>query len=184
MIRNNWSQKIHYPSIMKEIFLFLPILFLVDSCKVSDQILTDQVSHSFEKKNTFNVIEKTGASGDIDQLNRIFEKKLVENGFFLTDDNPQLLIQSVIASVNFEREIIGTSGSTSPGGYFGSTPSLHEFKKTGQYGKVIFLIQDAKTNEVLWMGTGTGILTSNEILDSKEIKLALDQLIGGLNKGI
>ncbi|WP_439475800.1 hypothetical protein [Algoriphagus formosus] len=49
--------------------------------------------------------------------------------------------------------------------------------KSGQYGKVIFLIQDAKTNEVLWMGTGTGVLTANEILNSKEIKSTLDQLM-------
>jgi hypothetical protein len=74
--------------------------------------------------------------------------------------------------VNFENEVLRNSGSTSQGGYFDPLPFFQK------YGKGIFLIQDAKTKEVLWMGNG--ILTTNKILDSKEIKDALDQLIGGL----
>lgn len=161
--------------------IFIFFLFLT-SCKVSTDLSIDQVSKSdfLSSKKTFKVIEKTDASRDVAQLNRIFEKKLIENGFFFSEENPQLLVQSVIASVNFENEVLRNSGSSSPGGYFGSSPSFQTLNKSGQYGKVIFLIQDAKTNEVLWMGTGTGILTSNEILDSQEIKNALDQLIAGL----
>ena len=179
---------------MKNLFVLLLTVFALVSCKVSDSVTAsneknltdhlvyDQVSKSanLSGKKTFKVVEQANASKDIAQLNRIFEKKLIENGFSSEEENPQLLVQSVIASVNFEGERIGTSGSTSPGGYFGSSPSFQEIKKSGQYGKVIFLIQDAKSNEVLWMGTGTGILTANEVLNTKEIKTALDQLIAGL----
>lgn len=179
---------------MKNFLIPALLLFSLASCKVSDSVTAtngknptdhlvyDQVSKSanLSGKKTFKVVEQAGASKDITQLNRIFEKKLMENGFYSEEENPQLLVQSVIASVNFEGERIGTSGSTSPGGYFGASPSFQEIKKSGQYGKVIFLIQDAKTNEVLWMGTGTGILTANEVLNTKEIKTALDQLIAEL----
>ena len=179
---------------MKNIFVILLGMFTLASCKVSDpitidgsqnsgnQLVYDQVSKSADlaNKKTFKVIEQSSASKDIIQLNRMFEKKLVENGFALSAENPQLLVQGVIASLNFENEVLRHSVSSSPGGYFGSSPSFQPIQKTGQYGKVIFLIQDAKTNEVLWMGTGTGILTANEVLNTKEIKTALDQLIAGL----
>ena len=49
-----------------------------------------------------------------------------------------------------------------------------------KYGKVISLIQDAETYEVLWMGTGTGVLTEKELIDKGSINSALDQLIAGL----
>lgn len=176
---------------MKNLFVILLGMFTLASCKVSDsisidgsqnsgnQLVYDQVSKSADlaNKKTFKVIEQSSASKDIIQLNRMFEKKLVENGFALSAENPQLLVQSVIASVDFETEelgFVGSVGLTDRNSY--SPPET----KYGQYGKVIFLIQDAKTNEVLWMGTGTGILTTNEVLNTKEIKTALDQLIAGL----
>lgn len=176
---------------MKNLFVILLGMFTLASCKVSDpitidgsqnsgnQLVYDQVSKSADlaNKKTFKVIEQSSASKDIIQLNRMFEKKLVENGFALSAENPQLLVQSVVASVNFEKEELAFNSSvglTDRNSY--SAPK----KVTGQYGKVIFLIQDAKTNEVLWMGTGTGILTANEVLNTKEIKTALDQLFAGL----
>jgi hypothetical protein len=81
--------------------------------------------------------------------------------------------------VYFEREVLGFASSV---GFTDNYSSPYSPPKTlsGQYGKVIFLIQDAKTNEILWMGTGTGLLTANEILNFKEIKSALDQLIASL----
>ncbi|MBC6367350.1 DUF4136 domain-containing protein [Algoriphagus sp. AK58] len=179
---------------MKNLFVLFLAVFALASCKVADLVTADgrkktidpltydQVIKSAElaNKKTFKVIEQANATKDIVQLNRMFEKKLVENGFSLAEENPQLLVQSVIASVDFENEVLRHSVSSSPGGYFGSSPSFQPVQKTGQYGKVIFLIQDAKTNEVLWMGTGTGILTANEVLNTKEIKTALDRLIAGL----
>lgn len=129
----------------------------------------DQVSKSdnLANKRTFKIIEQPDASKDIAQLNRIFEKKLIENGFSSEAENPELLVQSALSSVYFEREEVLS--------VWGGIKTL-----SGQYGKVIFLIQDANTNEILWMGTGTGLLTANEILNSKEIKSALDQLIASL----
>ncbi|MCU0402886.1 MAG: DUF4136 domain-containing protein [Algoriphagus sp.] len=176
---------------MKNLPLLFLALFAFTSCKVSDpvtdngrknsgeQLVYDQVtkSNDLANKNTFRVIEQSSASKDVIQLNRMFEKKLVENGFSIAEENPELLVQSVVASVNFEKEELSFNSSvglTDRNSY--SAPKTVQ----GQYGKIIFLIQDAKTNEVLWMGTGTGILTANEVLDTKEIKTALDQLIAGL----
>lgn len=174
-------------------YFLIPALLLVSlaSCKVSDSVTADQRNKSSEKltvdqitkssdlaeKKTFQVIETKDATKNTAQVNRIFEKKLIEHGFTQVDENPELLIQSVIASVDFEKEVLGfssTVGLTDSNSY--SPPRTEH----GQYGKVIFLIQDAKTSEVLWMGTGTGVLTANEILNSKDIKSALDQLIAGL----
>lgn len=176
---------------MKNILFGALALFVLVSCKVSDSVTSDKGNNLSEKltvdlitkssdlaeKKTFQVIEAKDATKNTAQVNRIFEKKLIENGFTQVDEKPELLVQSVIASVDFETEDLGfssTVGLTDSNSY--SPPQI----EYGQYGKVIFLIQDAKTNEVLWMGTGTGVLTANEILNSKEIKFALDQLIAGL----
>lgn len=193
---------------MKNFLIIALVLVSLASCKVSDsvtgdhekkskdQLVYDQVSKSADLagKKTFKVIEQPDAHKDIAQLNRLFEKKLIENGFSSEEENPQLLVQSVIASVNFDKEVQGYAGSSGPNdtfsgghsagsissGYFARSPNFSPKTESGQYGKVIFLIQDAKTNEVLWMGTGTGVLTANQVLNSKEIKFALDQLIAGL----
>lgn len=179
------------PNAMKNFFFLFLALFAFTSCKVSDsvtgidrknsskQLAYDQVTKSADlaNKRTFKIIEQSSASKDVIQLNRMFEKKLVENGFVTQDENPDLLIQAAISSVNFETEKLGFSSSV---GLTDNSAYSPPKKESGQYGKVIFLIQDAKTNEVLWMGTGTGILTANEVLDTKEIKTALDQLIAGL----
>ncbi|TDQ18402.1 uncharacterized protein DUF4136 [Algoriphagus boseongensis] len=176
---------------MKTILAVLLTIFALCSCKVSDSVTADQRTKYSEKltvdqitkssdladKKTFKVIETKDVTKNTAQVNRIFEKKLIENGFAPVDENPELLIQSVITSVDFEKEVLGfssTVGLTDSNSY---SPPRTEY---GQYGKVIFLIQDAKTNEVLWMGTGTGLLTANEVLNSKEIKFALNQLIAGL----
>ncbi len=194
---------------MKNLFVLVLALFALASCKTTDsvtsaggknqanQLVYDQVSKSAELagKKTFKVIEQPDVDKNNAQLNRIFEKKLIENGFATEAENPQLLVQSVIASVNFEKEVQEYVGSSGPddtfsggqaagsitSGGFTRSPNFSPKTETGLYGKVIFLIQDAKTNEVLWMGTGTGILTANELLNSKEIKSTLDQLMAGLN---
>jgi len=171
---------------MRYLYVFVLAAFSLASCRVSDSVTSDARNNSepilvhdlvsksedLVGKSTFKVIAQTNASRDIVQLNRIFEKKLIQNGFSKVEENPELLIQSVVASVNFEQELVGTGGGVSPEGV-----NSYDYKKSGQYGKVIFLIQHAKTNEVLWMGTGTGVLTANEILNSKEIKSTLDQLM-------
>lgn len=176
---------------MKNVFVLLLAAFALASCKVSDsvtangrknsgnQLVYDQVSKSSElaNKKTFKVIEQANATKDILKLNRMFEKKLVENGYVSQTENPDLLVQTAISSVNIETEKLGFASSV---GLSDNSAFSSNKKESGQFGKVIFLIQDAKTNEVLWMGTGSGILTANEVLNTKEIKTALDQLIAGL----
>jgi len=124
------------------------------------------------------MLTQEDASRDILLLNRLLEKKLLENGFSKVDQNPDVLIQSVIASIDYEKEVLGLSWNVGLGPNSLFSPSYLE---SGKYGKVIFLIQDAQTYEVLWMGTGTGILTANELINKGEINAALDRLLANLN---
>ncbi len=164
---------------MKSLLIAAGLLFLLVSCKTSEPITVDQVSKSTKltEKKTFKMISQDDASKDILQLNRLFEKKLIENGFSEVEENPELLVQSVIASINYEKEMLGYSGSV---GLTDKTPYSPPYSESGKYGKIIFLIQDGQTHEVLWMGTGSGVLTSKEVLNTIAIKSALDQLIAGL----
>lgn len=176
---------------MKNLLLLALVLFVFASCKVTDSITADSSKNSpdqleydlvskpidLSNKKTFKVITKSDASKDIVQLNKYFEKKLLENGLLEVEEHPELLVQSVIASINYEKEELGYSGGV---GLTGDNPYSPPYQVPGKYGKVIFLIQDAKTNEVLWMGTGTGILTANGVLNTKVLKTTLDELIAGL----
>lgn len=164
---------------MKHFLLTAGILFTLVSCKTSENIFVDQVRNNSDLSGvkTFQLVNQADASKDILLINRLFEKKLLENGYSKVEQNPDVLIQSVIASINYEKEILGLSWNVGlgPNSLF-SPPYL----ESGKYGKVIFLIQDAQTYEVLWMGTGTGILTANELMNKGSINSALDQLIAGL----
>lgn len=171
---------------MNKYFLSIAIAFC--SCKVTDSTVTKDFDHFTENlkydqigtaaglngKATFKLVSQPDLAEDIAQLNRIFKRKLISNGFTEVDENPDLLIQGVIASLNFETEVLGFSSSVGLTDNSSYSPPSQE---SGQYGKVIFLIQDAKTNEVIWIGTGTGILIANGALSSKKIKSTLDQLI-------
>jgi hypothetical protein len=164
---------------MKRFMLAAGILFASFSCKVTENIAVDQISKtsSLAEMKTFQLISQKNGSWQITQLNKIFQQKLIKNGFSLAGENPDLLVQTVITSVGFESKILDfttISGPVNTGLYNNS------FTLSGEYGKVIFLIQDAKTNEILWMGTGTGILSTNDQLNKKDIKTALDQLIAEL----
>lgn len=177
---------------MKNLLFLVFVLFAISSCKVSDSVTAsqsdapgnlvyDQISRSdkLSNKMTFKVIEQSNIDKDVAQLNRIFKNQLIENGFNQVDENPELLIQSVVASVNFKQEVMGHFWSSSVRGEEVGN-SLPE-TKYGQYGKILFMIQDAVTYEVLWMGTGTGVLTTaNETLNSMEIKNGLNQMIADL----
>ena len=163
---------------MKNLLLVAGILFTLFSCKTSENITLDQVSNTsgLSGKKTFQVITKADASKDILMLNKLFEKKMKERGYSKDEQNPDFLVQSVIASIDYEKEVLEYAGVDLPANAMSSSNHF----ESGKYGKVIFLIQDAQTYEVLWMGTGTGILTANEIIDKGSINSALDQLIAGL----
>ncbi|MBN7815691.1 DUF4136 domain-containing protein [Algoriphagus pacificus] len=163
---------------MKNLLLVTGILFTLFSCKTSENITVDQVINNpgLSGKKTFQVITQADASKDILLLNKLFEKKMREKGYSKVEQNPEILVQSVIASVDYEKEVFGYAGV----GYAASSTYSPTFLESVKYGKVIFLIQDAQSYEVLWMGTGTGILTEKEIIDKGSINSALDQLIAGL----
>ncbi|WP_297336957.1 DUF4136 domain-containing protein [Algoriphagus sp.] len=176
---------------MKNLLFVGLALFVFASCKVSDSVtadnqktFTDRLDYDriskpidLSNKRTFQIISQTATSKDIRQLNTIFEQKLLENGFREVAENPELLVQSVIASINFEKEELGYSSGV---GLTGDTPYSPAYQVPGKYGKVIFLIQDSQSHEVLWMGTGTGILTANGVLNTQVLKSTLDELVAGL----
>ncbi|MBB6325134.1 TATA-box binding protein (TBP) (component of TFIID and TFIIIB) [Algoriphagus iocasae] len=163
---------------MKNLLLVAGILFTLISCKTSENITVDQVSNNsgLSGKKTFQVITKADAPKDILMLNKLFEKKMKERGYSKDEHNPDFLVQSVIASIDYEKEVLGYG---SVGNAF-STMYYPVKLESEKYGKVIFLIQDAETYEVLWMGTGTGVLTEKELIDKGSINSALDQLIAEL----
>ncbi|EAZ80079.1 DUF4136 domain-containing protein [Algoriphagus machipongonensis] len=164
---------------MKNLLLVAGILFTLISCKTPENIIVDQVINNsgLSGNKTFQVITKADASRDILMLNKLFEKKMKERGYSIDEQNPDLLVQSVIASIDYEKEVLEYAGIGLPA----NATSISNHFESGKYGKVIFLIQNAETYEVLWMGTGTGVLTTNEIIDKGSINSALDQLIAGLN---
>ncbi|WP_439475801.1 hypothetical protein [Algoriphagus formosus] len=110
---------------MRHLYLIVIAAFSLASCKVSDSVTSDfrknsdnhwvyDVVSNYERladKKNFKVIAQTDASKDILQLNRLFEKKLIENGFLPETENPDLLVQSAISSVFFESEELGFSSS-------------------------------------------------------------------------
>ena len=49
----------------------------------------------------------------------------------------------------------------------------------GMIGKVIFLIQDTKTNEIAWMGVGTGVVSGSQIIP-EDLDIALHELMATL----
>ncbi|GAA0878672.1 hypothetical protein GCM10009119_16400 [Algoriphagus jejuensis] len=164
---------------MKNLLLVAGLLGFLVSCKSSENFSVDQVSKSsgLEGLRTYQVISQDDAPKNIIHVNQIFEKSLMDEGFTPVSENPDLLVQAVISSVQFEKEVVGFSSSV---GLTDNSAYSPVKKETGEYGKVIFLIQDAKTNEVLWMGTGTGILSENGLIAKKDIQNALDNLIADL----
>jgi hypothetical protein len=126
---------------MKSLFILFLAVFALGSCRVSesvtsdpkssDHLVFDQVSKSdnLANKRTFKVIEQPDASKDIAQLNRIFEKKLTENGFSSEAENPELLVQSAISSVYFERETISFWDLATLDGYVSSKKLIRTIRQ-------------------------------------------------------
>lgn len=77
---------------MKNFLLAAGLLFALVSCKVSENITVDQISKTsnLAEMKTFQVITQKSPSRDIAQLNKIFEEKLIENGFYPVGENPDL----------------------------------------------------------------------------------------------
>jgi hypothetical protein len=83
------------------------------------------------------------------------EKKPVENGLVSQPQNPHLLAQTAISSVNIETEKLGFASSI---GMTDNSAFCPIKKGSRQYRKVIFLIQDPKNQRSPMDGNWNGHL--------------------------
>jgi hypothetical protein len=176
---------------MKNSVLFLLLLSFLFGCKVSDSITVDSISNTEKLKGyqTFQLIAEDYSDKRNERLKLAFRDKLVDYGFEETAENPDFLIQSVLVTRKFIQEF-GHSSSI-PGPFYSSRNSGNRIPSggtngfvvnRGMIGKVIFLIQDTKTNEIAWMGIGTGVISGGgSQINPEDLDIALYELMATLN---
>lgn len=171
--------------------LFLLMISLV-SCKVSETVTVDTFANEEILKGyqSFKLIEEDYFDKRNKRIKLLFKKKLLEYGFEESSENPDFLIQGVVVTRKFIQELGLTS--TIPGPFYGAINSNNNsgggisggrsafVVNRGMIGKVIFLIQDAKTNEIAWMGVSTGVITGGGLFDPEDLDLALHELMASL----
>ena len=174
---------------MKNILPFLVLLSFLWSCKVTDSITVDSVSNTEILKGyqNFKLVEEDYTDKRNERIKLVFRDKLLEYGFEESSENPDFLIQGVVVTRKFIQEL--GQFSSIPGPFFSANNSgnLNPSGGTsgmavnrGMIGKVIFLIQDAKTNEIAWMGVSTGVVSGGGQLDPEDLDLALYELLASL----
>jgi hypothetical protein len=181
---------------MKNILPLLALVFILGSCKVSETVSIDTLANAdmLKEYQTFKMIEEDYADKRNERLKLTFRDKLIEYGFDEVSENPDFLIQGVLVSREFIKNaeplyyssIPGpfysalNSGNSLPSGGLGSGPFI---VNSGMIGKVIFLIQDTKTNEIAWMGISSGVVYGGaRQFDFDELDLVLHQLLASLNE--
>lgn len=178
---------------MKNILPLLALVFILGSCKVSTTVTVDSVTNVEMLKGyqTFKLIEEDFSDKRNERLKLTFRDKLIEYGFEQSIENPDFLIQGALVTRKFIQELGQTSpipgpfysannsGNNSGGGMSGGSNTL--VVNRGMIGKVIFLIQDTKTNEIAWMGVGTGVVSGGQVIP-EDLDIALHELITSLNE--
>ena len=174
---------------MKNFFFACLLLLGISSCHPTQNLAVQSVEkeNTLLYKPTFKLVQHANYDKGLNQLNEMFGEKLLENGFFIDLQKPEFLVQAVKATEFFKvkaipNQIPSSSGiyasESTGGGLTGYT--TNGISLNGEVGKVIFLIQDAESLEIVWMGTGDGIVAENNQLKKKEIYLALDQMLANL----
>ncbi|GMQ27500.1 DUF4136 domain-containing protein [Algoriphagus confluentis] len=178
---------------MKKILPLLVLIFILGSCKVSETLRVDTLSNSemLKEYQTFKMIEEDYSDKRNNRIKQAFREKLIDYGFNETEENPDFLIQGVVVSRDFiETDDLSTdasvpgpfydvynSGNRSPNGSGGGRKIIN----SGMIGKVIFLIQDSKTNEIAWMGISSGVVYGGgRQFDLAKVDLILHQLLTSL----
>lgn len=174
---------------MKNFLPFLVLLSFLCSCKVTDSITVDSVSNTEMLKGyqTFQLVEEDYSDKRNERINLAFKEKLVDLGFDEASENPDFLVQGLVVTRKFIQELGPYSSLPSPFIYSSNASnnipsggSSQFVVNRGMIGKVIFLIQDTKTNEIAWMGVGTGITQGSNSLNYEDLDIALDELLAGL----
>lgn len=180
---------------MKIVLSFLALVFIFGSCKVSEIVSVDTLTNSemIKEYQTFKMIEEDYSDKRNERLKHTFRDKLIEFGFEEASENPDFLIQGVIVSRDFIQKLGQTSSI--PGAFYSSNNSNTNFGggmsggrstlvvNRGMIGKAIFLIQDAKTNEIAWMGISSGVVYGGDRqFDLDKMDLVLHQLLTSLHE--
>lgn len=176
---------------MKNVLPLLALVFILGSCKVSEVVSVDTLTNSemMKEYQTFKMIEEDYSDKRNERLKHTFRDKLIEYGFEEALENPDFLIQGVIVSRNFIKEGGQFYNSSIPGTFYSASNSGNRIPSGGRksiinrgmIGKVIFLIQDSKTNEIAWMGISSGVVYGGDRqFDLDKMDLVLHQLLTSL----
>lgn len=174
---------------MKNLLLGFGVLMLLFSCNSSQKITIDTVAQAEKLKEyqTFQLVEEDYFDKRNERIKLTFREKLVEYGFDESAENPDFLVQAMVVTRKFIQELGHYSSTPYPLAYSSNNgiPSggTNEFVvNRGMIGKVIFLIQDAKTNEIAWMGVGTGIISGDGQLNPEDLNIALYEMLASINE--
>lgn len=172
---------------MKKLVFASALLLVAFSCKISDTITIDTMAkkENLKRYHTFKMVDTEELNKKNSALTEVFQNRLVEYGFVQNEENPDFVIQAVLVTREFIQQL-GYSSSApgpfiySPGGSVSGGTSDFVINK-GMIGKVIFLIQDAQSYEIAWMGVGTGIISSGNRFDNEKLSVALDELLASID---
>lgn len=152
---------------IKNLCLLCAAALVITSCGSSLKVSSDyDKAANFSGYQTFNFynLKTTGSVSQMnaDRIANAIRAQLTAKGFRETSNNPDLMVnavtvlkdkQSVSASTNY----YGYGGMYRPYGYWGgmgttgyTTVSTYDYKD----GSLVIDIVDAKTNKVVWEGTG------------------------------
>jgi hypothetical protein len=174
---------------MKILFPFLVLLSFLWGCKVSNTITVDSISNLEMLKGyqNFQLVAEDYTDTRNERIKLIFRNKLLEYGFDESPESPDFLIQGIVVTRKFIQEL--GYYSSIPGPFYNTNNTGNNFPSAGtnglpvnkgMIGKVIFIIQDAKTNKIAWMGVSSGIVSGDRQLDLEDLDLALDELLAFL----
>ncbi len=178
---------------MKKVLSLVVLLVVLGSCKVTELVSVETLANAemLREYQTFKMIEEDYSDKRNERIKLIFREKLIDFGFEEASENPDFLIQGVVVTRDFiEQEgvrysssipgpfySLNNTGNEFPSGSEGGTPVLNR----GMIGKVIFLMQDSKTNEIAWMGISSGVVYGgSRQFDPEEMDLVLHQLLTSL----
>lgn len=176
---------------MKNLLLVFGILMLLFSCNSSQKITIDTVAKAekFRDYQTFQLVEEDYSDKRNERLKLIFRDRLIEYGFEESSENPDFLVQGVVVTRKFIQEF--GHYSSIPGPFYSANNSGNNYPSggtngwvvnRGMIGKVIFLIQDTKTNEIAWMGVGTGVISGGGQVNPEDLDIALHEMLASINE--
>jgi len=178
--------------------LCLPFLCaaLLASCSPSLKVTTDyDKAANFSAYKTFNFynLKTTGSVSqlNVDRIIAAIKANLVSKGFTETTSNPDLMVnavtifkekQSTTATTNY----YGYGGMYRPYGYYGGMGgSGYTTVNTYEYidGSLVIDIVDAKTNNMVWEGTGNKDIDKAPKDPDKAVKTAVTSIMAGFPPG-